>query len=114
MIGAVARAFPDGHDPLELPRDGDPGPILAAAGFDARMRAAFAVVIVAPLLETDLRGTLPGEIATRSRQAGVACHAICAERELDAFGARIYDLQTITTTSAAGLRTAASELAARL
>ena len=88
--------------------------MLAAAHFDVRMRAAFAVVIVAPLLGADLRGTFPGEVATRSRQAGVACHAICAARELDGFGARIYDLQTITTTSAAELAVAARELAARL
>lgn len=89
--------------------------MLAAARFDERMRAAFAVVIVVPLLSADLRGTLPGEAATRSRQAGVACHAICGARELDGFGARIYDLQTITTaTSATGLEAAARELAARL
>jgi glycerate kinase len=52
------------------------------------------------------------EIATRSRQAGVPCHAIVGSRQLDAFGMRMLDLQTVleaTTTrelTAAGRRLA--------
>jgi len=66
------------------------------ADFDARMRRARAVVVGAGRLE---RAMLPAspvfEIATRARQAGVPAYAVTAVNELDAFDARMLDLQTI-------------------
>ena len=35
------------------------------------------------------------EVATRARQSGVPCYAVVGKRELDAFGARVLDLQAI-------------------
>jgi hypothetical protein len=66
------------------------------ADFDARMRAARAVVIAAPRLDEDtLLASLPFEIATRARQAGVPCYAVAHENALDRFDARILDLQVV-------------------
>lgn len=103
MLEAVAPAYPPSPDLLALPAPGDDeiAAALAAGSFDARMRAAFAVLIVAASLPVDLRGTFTGEIATRCRQAGVACHLICAPPAPDAFAARIYDLQTVHAIDAA-------------
>ncbi|MGH2917128.1 MAG: glycerate kinase, partial [Solirubrobacteraceae bacterium] len=70
--------------------------ILDALGFDARMRAARAVVVGETRLDAGtLRGRVAGEIATRARQAGVPCHAVVGRSELDRFDARILDLQAI-------------------
>jgi glycerate kinase len=72
------------------------GFILEALGFDARMRAARAVVTGEGRLDRQsLAGKAVSEVATRARQAGVPCHAIVGERRLDAFDARILDLQAI-------------------
>src|SRR6185369_12366128 len=61
--------------------------ILDALGFDARMRAARAVVTgEGKLDEQTLEGKLVGEIGTRTRQAGVPLHAIVGKDALDAFG----------------------------
>lgn len=69
---------------------------LEEAGFDARMRAARAVVIaVAALQERALAGSLAFEIATRARQGGVPCYAVTAANRLDPFDARILDLQAV-------------------
>jgi glycerate 2-kinase len=71
--------------------------VLDAAGFDARMLAAHAVVTGEGKLDRQsLVGKLVSEIATRARQSGVPCHAVVGTRELDSFGARILDLQTVT------------------
>ena len=71
--------------------------MLDLVGFDARMRAAGFVVTGEGRLDGQtLRGKVVGEVATRSRQAGVACHAVVGERDLDPFEARILDLSTIT------------------
>ncbi len=84
---------------MYLALDGDAadvGKLLAECDFDARMRAARAVIIaVQRLREETLAGSAAFEIATRARQAGVPCYAITAENRLDAFDARILDLQTI-------------------
>jgi glycerate kinase len=68
--------------------------------FDMRMRRARAVAVGTGRLE---RGTLPAsplfEIATRARQAGVPAYAVTAVNELDAFDARMLDLQTILEAS---------------
>ena len=70
--------------------------ILDALGFDARMRAARAVVTgEGKLDEQTLEGKLVGEIGTRTRQAGVPLHAIVGTDALDAFGKRIIDLQLV-------------------
>jgi glycerate kinase len=70
--------------------------ILDALGFDARMRAARAVITGEGRLDRQsLAGKAVSEVATRARQSGVPCHAIVGERRLDAFGARILDLQAI-------------------
>ncbi|HEU4975229.1 MAG TPA: glycerate kinase [Baekduia sp.] len=70
--------------------------VLEALDFDARMRAARAVVVGEGRLDaTTLQGKIAGEIATRARQAGVPCHAIVGADALDRFSARILDLQVI-------------------
>jgi glycerate kinase len=74
--------------------------VLDTVGFDARMRAARAVVTgEGKLDQQSLAGKLISEIATRARQAGVPCHAIVGRRELDAFGARVLDLQAVLEAS---------------
>ena len=66
------------------------------ADFDVRMRRARAVVVGACRLDRQtLMGSPVFEIATRARQAGVPAYAVTAVNELDAFDARILDLQVI-------------------
>jgi glycerate 2-kinase len=70
--------------------------VLEQLDFDARMRAARAVIVGEGRLDLGtLAGKAPGEIATRARQAGVPCFAAVGSRTLDAFGARILDLQAV-------------------
>jgi glycerate 2-kinase len=70
--------------------------VLDALDFNARMRAARAVVTgEGKLDEQTLEGKLVGEIGTRTRQAGVPLHAIVGTDRLDAFGKRIIDLQVV-------------------
>ena len=70
--------------------------VLDALDFDARMRAARAVIVGEGRIdEQTLQGKIAGEIATRARQAGVPCFAIVGTSELDAFGARMLDLQRV-------------------
>jgi glycerate kinase len=70
--------------------------VLDALDFDARMRASRAVIVGEGRIdEQTLQGKIAGEIATRARQAGVPCFAIVGTRELDAFGARMLDLQRV-------------------
>jgi glycerate kinase len=74
--------------------------ILKALDFDARMRAARAVIVGEGRLDaTTLQGKIAGEIATRARQAGVPCHAIVGTNAIDRFSARILDLQVIQEAS---------------
>lgn len=81
---------------------------LEATGFDARMRSARAVVIAcARLQERALAGSPTFEIATRARQGGVPVYAVTAENALDAFDARILDLQLIIQARSARALTAA-------
>lgn len=66
------------------------------AGFDVRMRRARAVVVGAERLDREtLAGSSVFEIATRARQAGVPAYAVTGANELDAFDARMLDLQVI-------------------
>jgi glycerate kinase len=70
--------------------------VLDALDFDARMRAARAVVTgEGKLDEQTLEGKLVGEIGTRARQAGVPLHAVVGRDALDPFGKRIIDLQRV-------------------
>jgi glycerate kinase len=86
--------------------------ILDALGFEQRMRAARAVVTGEGRLDRQsLSGKAVSEVATRARQAGVPCHAIVGERRLDAFGARILDLQAVLeATTLEELERAGAEL----
>jgi len=88
--------------------------VLAALGFDERMRAARAVITgEAQLDAATLRGGVAGEIATRARQSGVPCHAIVGANLADRFEARILDLQAIReATTVDDVEAAAQELAA--
>jgi glycerate kinase len=74
--------------------------VLQALRFDARMRAARAVIVGEGRMDaTTLEGKIAGEIATRARQAGVPCHAIVGLNAIDRFSARILDLQVILEAS---------------
>src|SRR5215218_2225390 len=86
--------------------------ILDALGFDARMRAARAVVTgEGKLDEQTLEGKLVGEIGTRTRQAGVPLHAIVGTDALDPFGKRIIDLQVVqVATNLAEIEAAGEKL----
>lgn len=84
------------------------------ADLDARMRRARAVIVGAGRLRRDtLAGSPVFEIATRARQAGVPAYAVTARNDLDAFDARMMDLQVVIEAqgtrglSAAGRRLAA-------
>jgi glycerate 2-kinase len=71
--------------------------VLDAIGFDERMRAAaFVVTGEGRLDEQTLQGKIVGELTTRCRQAGVACHAVVGRNDLDPFEARILDLASVT------------------
>jgi glycerate kinase len=97
--GLAAGGLPD-PDVLALTNAaaGDVGELLLLLenDFDARMRAARAVIVaVGRLREQTLAGSVAFEIATRARQSGVPAYAITAENRMDAFDARILDLQAI-------------------
>jgi glycerate kinase len=87
--------------------------VLDAVGFDARMRAARAVVTgEGKLDEQSLVGKAVSEVATRARQAGVPCCAVVGTRELDAMGARALDLdRVLEATTLAELEDAGRTLA---
>jgi glycerate kinase len=94
--GVLAGGLPE-PDIFTLGCEADePREHLDAGGFDARMRAARAVVVaVARLDETTLAASSAFEVATRARQGGVPAYAVTAANGLDAFDARILDLQLI-------------------
>lgn len=84
--------------------------VLDAVGFDARMRAARAVVAGEGKLDRQsLAGKAVSEVATRARQAGVPCHAIVGRRELGTFGPRLLDLDTVFEASTLAQLQAAGE-----
>jgi glycerate kinase len=83
--------------------------VLDAIGFDALMRAsAFVVTGEGALDEQTLQGKIVGEVATRCRQGGVACHAIVGRNNLDPFGERIIDLASVTEATTLTELTAAA------
>jgi glycerate 2-kinase len=70
--------------------------VLDSVGFDALMReAAFVVTGEGRLDEQTLAGKICGEVATRCRQGGVACHAVVGRNELEPFQERILDLASV-------------------
>jgi glycerate kinase len=119
VAAAIAAGLRDGGwEAEECPIDGERETVAAralahASDFDARMRAARAVVIAEPRLHEDtLSGSAAFEIATRARQAGVPAYAVTGENRLDSFDARILDLQTIVQAQThRSLRAAGSKLA---
>ncbi len=90
--------------------------VLDAIGFDARMRRARAVITGEGRLDRQsLAGKAVSEVATRARQTGVPCHAVVGSNELDPFGARVLDLETVSEASTiAALAGAGRRLAAVL
>jgi len=112
-LAKLARAAP--HDPTGVPMTGCAGGlsgglwahhrarllpgaayVLDAIGFDEHMRAAPFVVTGEGRLDSQtLAGKLVGEVATRCRQSGVACHAVVGEHALDLFAARVLDLASV-------------------
>lgn len=87
--------------------------LLDELDLDARMLRARAVILGAGRLEVCLpaqSATL--EIATRARQAGVPAYAVTAKNMLDAFYARMFDLQlVIEASSSRALQAAGARLA---
>jgi hypothetical protein len=114
---AIARGVRAGGmgEPDVCPIEGE-----LPAGFDARMRSARAVVVGAERLNratlaTDRRSaSAVFEIATRARQAGVPAYAVTGANELDAFDARMLDLQVILEADGARGLSAAGRKLARL
>lgn len=88
--------------------------VLDEHDFDARMRAARALVIArARLDDRTLPGGVAFEAATRARQGGVPAYAVTAHDQLDPFEARILDLQVVLeATSSRALIAAGRKLAA--
>ena len=71
--------------------------VLDAIGFDPLMReSAFVVTGEGRLDSQTLAGKIVGEVATRCRQGGVACHAIVGSNALESFDERIIDLASVT------------------
>jgi glycerate kinase len=101
VASAIADGLRDGGwladpCPIEMEPAAGAAAFVRSPDFDARMRAARAVVIAEPRLdERTLAGTVAFELATRARQGGVPAYAVTGENELDSFDARILDLQTI-------------------
>jgi glycerate kinase len=88
--------------------------ILDALGFDARMRAARAVLTGEGRLDAGtLRGRVVGEIGTRARQAGVPLHAVVGRDDMDRFEKRIIDLQVVREAGTAAELVAAGEALGR-
>jgi len=90
--------------------------VLTAIDYDARMRAARAVITGEGRLDRQsLVGKLVSEVATRARQAGVPCHAVVGANALELFDLRILDLQLVLEASTlAELEAAGAELGAAI
>jgi len=88
--------------------------VLDRIGFDELMRAsAFVVTGEGRLDRQTLQGKLVGEVATRSRQAGVRSYAVAGASDLDLFEARILDLdRVIEASTLEEIEAAGAELAA--
>jgi glycerate kinase len=104
VASAIAQGVDDGGllepDVCALPITSAGGEavrrLLDELEFDARMRHARAVIIATERLEQrTLAGSVAFEIATRARQRGVPAYAVTREGQLEAFDARVLDLQLI-------------------
>ncbi len=70
--------------------------VMERVGFDERMRASRSVIVGEGRLDSStLIGKAPGEAATRARQAGFGCAAVCGVNGLDLVEERIIDLQVV-------------------
>jgi glycerate kinase len=89
--------------------------LLDTVGFDERMRdARFVVTGEGRLDHQTLAGKAAGEVATRCRQSGVACHAVVGSNAMDDFEIRLLDLASVNeSTTKAKLRKAGMDLALR-
>jgi glycerate 2-kinase len=88
--------------------------VLEALGFDARMRAARAVVTGEGRIDRGtLEGKAAGEVAVRARQAGVPAYAIVGKNDLSLFDQRILDLQVVLEAGTLAELEAAGEQLAR-
>jgi len=87
--------------------------VLDTVGFDERMREARFVVTGEGRIDGQtLTGKAVGEVATRCRQSGVACHAVVGSNALDDFEIRLLDLASVTESrTKAKLRKAGMDLA---
>jgi glycerate kinase len=112
VASAIARGVQDGGLPepdvcalSESYAGGLPIPGVDADGvrraleeldFGARMRSVRAVIVATELLEERaLADSITLEIATRARQGGVPAYAVTCDNKLEAFDARVLDLQLI-------------------
>jgi glycerate 2-kinase len=87
--------------------------LLDTVGFDERMRdARFVVTGEGRLDHQTLAGKAAGEVATRCRQSGVACHAVVGENAMDDFEIRLLDFASVNEAKTrARFRKAGIELA---
>jgi hypothetical protein len=96
---ALARGLRDGGAPdpdVALLDEREIAAQLAQIGFDARMRAARAVIIAVAALDPHEIAHAPAfEVATRARQAGVPAYAVARESRIGSFDARLLDLQLV-------------------
>jgi glycerate kinase len=85
---------------------------MRAAHFDARLKAARAVVTGSRTLDrATLVGSLTTEVATSARQSGVPCYAIVGRNQLSRFEQRILDLDVVLeAATTAALERAGAEL----
>ena len=103
VAAAVARGLRQGGlaapESFELPAEHDGAQLrglLTQESFDSRLHLARALVIATP--EASARSLAGGalfELATRARQAGVPAYAIAGRCSLEAFDARVLDLQLV-------------------
>jgi len=87
--------------------------VLDTVGFDERMREARFVVTGEGRIDGQtLTGKAVGEVATRCRQSGVACHAVVGSNALEDFEIRLLDLASVTESGTkAKLRKTGMDLA---
>lgn len=86
------------------------GVVLDRIGFNARMHTARAVITGEGRLDHQtLLGKAVGEVATRSRQNGVPCHAIVGRRAMSEFEARILDFESVSEAGTARAIAASAE-----
>jgi glycerate kinase len=90
--------------------------VLDVLSFDARLRAASAVVVGEGRLDNQsVMGKIVGEIGARARTAGVPLHAVVGKSQIDAKIAARIDLRSVTeATTLAALESAGEDLARTL